>query len=124
LHRLFLVILDHALKHPRRGGHVIMAAALDDGHVAVTVEDFRTCISAADLPHIFQRFYRADQVRSGGGHGLGLSFAENIARMHDAKIEVQSVEGAGSRFRVVFPARAPQAESALQPILSFREYDS
>ena len=124
LHRLFLVLLDNALKYSHPGGDVILTVERAGGHVSVTVQDFGSGISAADLPHIFQRFYRADQVRGGGGHGLGLSFAENIARMHDAKIEVQSVEGAGSRFRVVFPARALQAESALQPILSFRQYDS
>lgn len=124
LHRLFLVLLDNALKFSPPGGDVILTVSGDDVQVSVTVEDFGSGIAAADLPHIFQRFYRANPARTGGGHGLGLSFAESIARAHDAKIEVHSVEGAGSRFRVVFPARHQPSAGALQPILSFRQYDS
>jgi len=107
LHRLFLVLLDNALKFSHPSSDVILAVDRHPGYVSVTVEDFGCGIRAVDLPHIFKRFYRADQARSGSGHGLGLSFAESIARAHDAEIEVQSVEGSGSRFRVVFPAGDP-----------------
>jgi signal transduction histidine kinase len=116
LHRLFLVLLDNALKYSHSGGDVVLTVDHAGGHVSVTVQDFGSGIAATDLPHIFQRFYRASPSRTGGGHGLGLSFAESIAHAHDANIEVDSVEGAGSRFRVVFPARdlppAPFSQSS------------
>ena len=72
LHRLFLALLDNAIKYSRAGGEVLLSAETSESGVAVTVEDFGAGISEADLPHIFKRFYRADQARSGGGHGLGL----------------------------------------------------
>ena len=106
LRRLFLVLLDNALKYSRPGSDVIVsisAGTFDkNGQVAVTIQDFGIGISPADLPHIFKRFYQADRARTDGGFGLGLSLAENIAHAHDASIEVKSEEGTGSTFRVVF----------------------
>ena len=58
----------------------------------------------ASLPHIFQRFYRADKSRTGEGYGLGLSIAENIARTHAADIAVRSKPGEGATFVVRIPA--------------------
>ena len=105
LHRLFLVLLDNALKFSRSGGEVILKVENTDSRVSVTIEDFGVGISESDLPHIFERFYRADRARSGGGHGLGLSLAKSIARVHGASIDVHSTGGVGSRFRVDFVAR-------------------
>jgi two-component system OmpR family sensor kinase len=105
LHRLFLVLLDNALKFSRPGGEVTLKVEHSDSRVSVTIEDFGVGISENDLPHIFERFYRSERARSGGGHGLGLSLAKSIARVHGASIEVHSTEGAGSRFRVDFAAR-------------------
>ena len=105
LHRLFLVLLDNALKFSNPGGEVAVKMEIDDSKVSVTIQDFGVGIRETDLPHIFERFYRADRARSGGGHGLGLSLAKSIARVHGASIDVHSTEGAGSRFRVDFAAR-------------------
>jgi heavy metal sensor kinase len=105
LHRLFLVLLDNALKFSRSGGEVIVKLENIDSKVSVTIEDFGVGISESDLPHIFERFYRADRARASGGHGLGLSLAKSIARVHGAAIEVHSSEGVGSAFRVNFVAR-------------------
>lgn len=105
LHRLFLVLLDNAVKYSRAGSEVVAAMETRDSRVIVAIEDFGAGIPEADLPHIFKRFYRADRVRGGGGHGLGLSLAESIARAHGAAIEVTSTEGAGSVFRLVFALR-------------------
>ncbi len=105
LHRLFLVLLDNALKFSLPGGEVILRVESGESRVAVSVEDFGAGISESDLPHIFERFYRVDRARTGGGHGLGLSLAKSIARVHGASIEVHSTEGAGSRFQVNFVAR-------------------
>jgi len=105
LHRLFLVLLDNALKFSHPGSEVILKVENVDSMIAVTIEDFGIGISENDLPHIFERFYRADQARTGSGYGLGLSLAKSITRVHGASIEVHSTEGAGSRFTVVFAAR-------------------
>ncbi|MCU1339330.1 MAG: periplasmic sensor signal transduction histidine kinase [Bryobacterales bacterium] len=105
LHRLFLALVDNALKYSREGGEVILKVERTDSRVAVLVKDFGAGIPAADLPHIFKRFYRADPARSGDGHGLGLALAGSIAHAHGASIEVESSEGAWSLFRVMFTAR-------------------
>jgi signal transduction histidine kinase len=106
LHRLCMVLLDNALKYSRDAGEVRVHAESDDSQIALTIEDFGIGIAAADLPHIFKRFYRADRARGDGGYGLGLSLAESIAKAHGAEIEVRSREGEGSVFRVRFPWRA------------------
>jgi signal transduction histidine kinase len=105
LHRLFLVLLDNALKFSRPGGEVLLKVEDSESRIAVSIEDFGVGISENDLPHIFERFYRADRARTGGGHGLGLSLAKSIARVHSASIDVHSTEGAGSIFQVTFVAR-------------------
>jgi len=75
--------------------------------VTVAVEDNGMGISAADLPHIFGRFYRADPSRSQvEGSGLGLSIATWIANVHQASLSADSKENAGSVFRIEFPLLA------------------
>ena len=102
LHRLFVILLDNAVKYSRSGGTVLVTVDGGAARVSITVKDNGSGVSAVDLPHIFERFYRSDRARNGGGHGLGLPLAETIARAHGAVIEVQSVEGSGSTFRVAF----------------------
>jgi two-component system heavy metal sensor histidine kinase CusS len=113
LHRLFLVLVDNALKFSREGGEVVVTVARDDARVSVTVEDFGAGIADAELPKIFRRFYRSD----GGGHGLGLALAESIARAHRAEIEVRSECGVGSKFTVYFAVPASKgAEKGVRPL--------
>src|SRR5258706_15980650 len=76
LHRLFLVLLDNALKYSPAGADVNITVEKRDSLVSVAIEDFGPGISEADFHHIFKRFYRADRARSDTGHGLGLSLAE------------------------------------------------
>jgi len=102
LRRLFLVLLDNAIKYSHPDSEVTVAIAREGATVAVTIEDSGIGIKEEDQPHIFQRFYQADQARSDRGFGLGLSLAERIAREHGATIEVKSHEGAGSKFLVTF----------------------
>ncbi len=108
LRRLFLVLLDNAIKYSRAGTEVVVAVeqeeARGDPGFAVTIQDFGIGISSADLPHIFKRFYQADPARADGGFGLGLSLAETIAQAHGASLDVRSEEGAGSTFKVTFRA--------------------
>jgi signal transduction histidine kinase len=113
LHRLFLVLLDNALKFSRSGGEVILKVESSESRVAVSIQDFGAGISESDLPNIFQRFYRTDRARTGGGHGLGLSLAKSIARVHGASIEVRSTEGVGSRFEVSFAIRDARPVAAV-----------
>jgi len=100
LHRAFLVLLDNALKYSAEGGEVIVTLS----HSSLEIKDFGSGISQEDLPHIFKRFYQADRARSQGGYGLGLSLAESIVKAHGGSIEVSSVYGQGSTFRVVLNA--------------------
>jgi signal transduction histidine kinase len=113
LRRLFLVLLDNAIKYSHTGSEVIVAVSTGEGTATVTVEDFGVGISPADRPHIFKRFYQADKARTDGGFGLGLSLAGSVARAHGTAIDVTSEEGSGSKFRVSFRAalRANQAET-------------
>src|SRR5258706_8161029 len=108
LHRLFIVLLDNALKYSPAGGEVVVRIAeAGCGGRMVVFEDSGPGISDADLPHIFERFYRADRSRSGAGHGLGLALAQSIARLHNASIDVRSRAGGGCSFSVSFPGAAP-----------------
>ena len=120
LHRLFLVLLDNALKYSPAGGDVNVTLERRDSLVSVAVEDFGPGISEADLPHIFKRFYRADLARSDVGYGLGLSLAQSIARTHGASIEVRRTEKASTIFRVEFTWRdgRPALPSLSQPAFS------
>lgn len=105
LRRLFLVLLDNAIKYSHAGSEVIVAIEHLNGQLIASVEDFGIGICQADQPHIFKRFYQADKARSDSGFGLGLSLADSIVRAHGAVIDLKSDEGRGTKFRVTFPAR-------------------
>lgn len=111
LHRLFLALLDNALKFSQPGGQVVMAVQQLDSIVSVSIVDFGMGIPAVHIPHIFERFYQADSARSGTGHGLGLALAASIVRAHGAKIDVASTEGVSTEFRVEFAARDVAVDS-------------
>jgi signal transduction histidine kinase len=100
LHRVFLVLLDNALKYSAEGGEVMVTLS----EFSIEIRDFGSGISSEYLPHIFKRFYQADRARSQGGYGLGLALAESIIKAHGGSIEVSSTMGEGSTFRVVFNA--------------------
>lgn len=106
LRQLFLILLDNAVRYSADGGEVTVGVARHHGRVAVTVVDRGIGISSKDLPHIFDRFYRADKARSreSGGTGLGLAIAKWIADVHRGDIEVHSTPGAGTKVTVTFPA--------------------
>jgi signal transduction histidine kinase len=102
LRRLFLVLLDNAIKYSRAGGEVLVSVSGTSNEVIAAVEDFGCGIPAADQPHIFKRFYQADAARRDGGFGLGLSLAQSIAHAQGAVIDLESGEGVGSKFSVRF----------------------
>ena len=105
LRRLFLILIDNAIKYTPEHGRVGVRVGNSDGKAYVEVEDSGIGIAETDLPHIFDRFYRADSARSGdsGGFGLGLSIGKWIAKAHQGTITVKSVLGKGSSFQVWLP---------------------
>ncbi len=99
IRRLLLILVDNALRHTPPGGTVTVAASHNADTVTLTVEDTGEGIPADALPHIFERFYRADAARSSGsGYGLGLAIAQAIAHAHGTSLDVQSSPASGTRF--------------------------
>ena len=98
-------LLDNAVKYSRPGGKVRLEATRRDDKVVLSVNDTGVGIPEADLPRIFERFYRADKARSRelGGTGLGLSIVKHIAQMHGGTVEAESTVGRGTSIRVVLP---------------------
>jgi heavy metal sensor kinase len=105
LRRVFLILIDNAVKFTPDGGTVRLQLGVDAGFAVVSVLDTGIGITSNDLPHVFDRFWRADRARSRehGGAGLGLSIAEWIVNEHHGSIEVDSHPGKGSNFRVLIP---------------------
>jgi signal transduction histidine kinase len=105
LHRVFLILIDNAVKYTPSGGSITVGINRSDDSAVAEFRDSGIGISAEDLPNIFDRFYRADKARSRefGGVGLGLSIARWVAEAHRGSIQVQSTPGTGSVFRVRLP---------------------
>lgn len=103
---LLSILLDNAVKYSPQGSLVKIGVKKSDKHALISVSDRGPGIAAADLPHIFERFFRTDASRtklSAGGYGLGLAIAKKIADTHKAYIEVKSRPGRGSTFTVHLP---------------------
>ncbi len=113
LRRLFVILLNNAITYTPAGGHIwFQARAISGKQVEVTVCDTGNGIAAADLPHLFARFYRADKARTrhsevpeehaSSGTGLGLAIAQSIVQNHEGTITASSPgEGQGSTFTVI-----------------------
>jgi signal transduction histidine kinase len=104
---MLLNIVTNAIKYTPRGGTVSISLAQDDEAVTISVRDTGIGIAAGDLPHIFERFWRADPARSRTGDrpgvGLGLAITKWIVEAHGGSISVQSRPGRGSVFTVRLP---------------------
>lgn len=104
LRRLLWILLDNALKYTQTPGQIDVGLNVDHNRVTVQVSDTGAGIASADLPHIFDRFYRADPSRSEmEGSGLGLAIAKWIAEMHHAQLTVASEVSKGTIFQLVLP---------------------
>ena len=105
LKQVVVNLLDNAIKYTPENGAIQLHVRAMNGHAVLEVEDNGVGISPEALPHIFERFYRIDQIRSGDfeGAGLGLSIVKAICSAHGAEIETTSRLSRGSCFRVKFP---------------------
>ena len=108
LERLLLTVLDNAIKYTPAGGRVALGVRLENLEASIEITDTGIGISEKDLPHVFERFYRADQARSRETHGsgLGLSIAKWIAEIHHGSIDLQSQAGQGTRVTIRLPLAA------------------
>lgn len=107
IYRAATILLDNAVKYTPEGGVVAANVRREDDRVQLEVSDTGVGITAEDLPHVFERFYRADPARAQGGVGLGLSIARQIARAHGGEVEAKSKPGKGSTFVLRIPKREP-----------------
>lgn len=110
LERLLINLLDNAIKFTPAGGQVLVTVSRDGAEARVAVQDTGPGIDPADVPRVFDRFFRADPARSSGaeGAGLGLALAKWVVDRHDGRIDVESRPGAGSTFTVILPALPPR----------------
>jgi heavy metal sensor kinase len=108
LRRVFFILIDNAIKYTPEGGRVHVRLMAIDGRAVTEVTDSGIGIAESNLQHIFDRFWRADKVRSRGtgGAGLGLSIARWIVDQHQGSIEVESQLRKGSQFTVKIPLAA------------------
>jgi signal transduction histidine kinase len=113
LQRLLWILLDNAAKYTPAPGTIKVTLTVGGDQATISVEDNGMGISAADLPHIFGRFYRADPSRSQvEGSGLGLSIALWIANVHQASLSAESKESSGSVFRIAIPLSTGQPQGS------------
>jgi signal transduction histidine kinase len=106
LRQLALILIDNAIKYTHAGGKIRIAVSRNGQLAAFSVTDTGIGIPPEARPHIFERFYRADQARAREqqGSGLGLAIGKWIAETHQGEISVHSQEGQGSTFTVLLPA--------------------
>jgi two-component system, OmpR family, sensor kinase len=96
-------LLTNAIQYNRENGEVRISVQAQTGAVTLAVSDTGVGIAAADLPHVFERFYRADQSRSSANHGLGLAISKAIVEAHGGMIDISSQEKVGTTFTVRLP---------------------
>jgi two-component system, OmpR family, phosphate regulon sensor histidine kinase PhoR len=117
-------LIDNAIKYTERGGTVSVRAAAAQGGIEFRVSDNGIGLTPDDLPHIFERFYRADKARSRelGGTGLGLSIVKHIVQLHGGKAGAESAYGRGTTIIVWLPLKqrpsTAQPRGAVQPAVN------
>src|SRR5207244_12072581 len=119
LKQVIVNLIDNAIKYTPPGGGINIDVGANQHSATVEVSDSGVGISAEVLPHVFERFYRADKARSrdSGGAGLGLAIVKAICTALGAEIKVSSEEGHGSRFTVELPLLdVPENELAKQAL--------
>ncbi len=116
LRHVLLNLMHNAVKFTPPGGEIIMGSRLQGGEVVITVADTGIGIAPEALPHVFERFYKADRSRSKGGSGLGLAIVKHTVQAHGGRVWVESVPGRGAAFSFSLPtAGKPSAEGVPAP---------
>ena len=107
LRRLVMILLDNAVKYAGAGGTVTLTLERHQERLRLAVHNTGEPIPPEHLPHLFERFYRADAARnrSGGGYGLGLAIARSIVEGHHGRLTVTSTAAAGTTFTALLPRR-------------------
>jgi predicted ribosomally synthesized peptide with SipW-like signal peptide len=100
-------LLSNAITHTPQGGEISVVARLTYGHVEVSVQDTGRGIPSKHLPHIFERFFRADRsrARATGGAGLGLAIVKQLVELHGGRVWAKSIQGKGSTFAFTLPVK-------------------
>lgn len=98
-------LVHNAVKFNKVGGNVKLSTRFENNAVIVDISDTGIGISKDDLPHVFERFYKADKARSIGGSGLGLAIAKHTIQAHNGRIWVASEQGRGSTFSFSLPLK-------------------
>jgi signal transduction histidine kinase len=122
LHRALAILVDNALKYSDEGSPVDLGLSLQDGRVVISVRDRGCGILESEIPHIFNRFYRAQGSSRADGTGLGLALAHEITDHLGGEIQVQSRPNAGSIFSVLLPLAAdPPGKNGSRALKSLPE---
>jgi two-component system phosphate regulon sensor histidine kinase PhoR len=115
LGQVFNNLIENALKYTSPQGRIQLRARSAGAEVELSVEDDGAGIPADDVPHIFERFYRADKARSReqGGTGLGLSIVKHIVQVHGGRVEARSTQGEGTVILIHLPVEGPGQTSTV-----------
>ncbi|MDA3956280.1 cell wall metabolism sensor histidine kinase WalK [Oceanispirochaeta sp.] len=107
LERVLTNLLENALSHTPDGGEIQISILNENDQLIILLTDTGPGISAEDLPHIFERFYRADKSRDrrSPGTGLGLAIVKEIVNLHGGIIQAESPQGSGAFFRIILPLK-------------------
>lgn len=109
-----LNLLKNCVEHTPSGGCIAVAARDNPIFAALTVTDTGPGFAPADLPHLFERFYRGEQAGE-GGLGIGLALAQSILRAQDAEIRADNAPAGGARFMVKFYKTQPASQTVAHP---------
>lgn len=111
-------LVDNAVRHTPMGGHVTLRLGESENEAILEVADSGEGIAPEHLPHLTERFYRADRSRNrdSGGAGLGLAICEWIVRLHGGRLEITSAPGEGTTVRASLPSLSPAPRLPLAPV--------
>jgi signal transduction histidine kinase len=114
--QVFGNLISNSLRYTPEGGRIVLAARQEKGTLVFSVQDNGQGISAEDLPHIFDRFYRADPARTQGGEsGLGLAIARSFVEAHGGSVSAESEVGKGTLIKLAFSFSTPTAAGSGLP---------
>ncbi|GIK65167.1 MAG: hypothetical protein BroJett018_29610 [Chloroflexota bacterium] len=112
MERVLVNLVSNAINYTPAGKRVILETRFDEDNIYFAVQDEGIGISAADLPHVFERFFRSPDARDqhAGGTGLGLAIVKEVVELHGSTVTVTSEVGVGSTFTVSLPYQRPAAK--------------